>query len=245
ELFGHEKGAFTGAAERRVGRFEMARDGTLFLDEIGELPFDLQVKLLRVLEEKRFYRVGGSKEIFSDVRVIAATNRDLAERAREGRFRDDLYYRIRVLEIAVPPLRERREDILPIAEHLLARLAAESGRARPEIGAAAAARLVAYDWPGNVRELRNVLERALILGAADTLAADDVLPELAGAEGGAAPLAAGGAPALVSLRDLEKEHIRAVLEATDWNKSKAAEVLGIGRTNIYEKIKQYGLEPER
>ncbi len=245
ELFGHEKGAFTGAAERRLGRFELARDGTLFLDEIGELPFELQVKLLRVLEEKSFYRVGGSKEISSDVRVIAATNRDLAERARAGRFRDDLFYRIRVLEIAVPPLRERREDIRPIAEHLLARLAAESGRPRPDLGAEVAARLAAYDWPGNVRELRNVLERALILGAGDVLAADDVLPELAGAERAAAELGAAGARPLASLRDLEKEHIRAVLVATGWNKSRAAEILGIGRTNIYEKIKLYGLEPER
>ena len=238
ELFGHERGAFTGAVERRIGRFELAREGTLFLDEVGELPLDLQVKLLRVLEEKRFFRVGGSKEIRSDVRLVAATNRDLVKLVEAGEFRKDLLYRIRVLEIEIPPLRERVRDILEIAEHLLRGLARESGLVLRRLSPEAKRRMEAYSWPGNVRELRNVLERALILCTSDTIGADDVLPRSAAAAGEVKT--AGGSQR--SLRDVEKEHIQAVLEATGWNKSRAAEILGIGRTNIYEKIKQYGLE---
>ncbi|MFH0946064.1 MAG: sigma 54-interacting transcriptional regulator [Planctomycetota bacterium] len=238
ELFGHERGAFTGAVERRIGRFELAREGTLFLDEVGELPLDLQVKLLRVLEEKRFFRVGGSKEIRSDVRVVAATNRDLLRLVEAGEFRKDLLYRIRVLEIGIPPLRERVRDILEIAEHLLGGLSRESGLSPRRLSPEAKRRMEAYSWPGNVRELRNVLERALILSSSDTISADEILPRTA-LETGGAPAACGSQR---SLRDVEKEHIRAVLVATGWNKSRAAEILGIGRTNIYEKIKQYGLE---
>jgi len=241
ELFGHERGAFTGAVERRMGRFELAREGTLFLDEIGELPLDLQVKLLRVLEEKRFYRVGGSKELCADVRVVAATNRDLTELAERGEFREDLLYRVRVLEIAIPPLRERIEDLREIAEYLLARLAREAGLAVPRLSRAAQDRMAAYHWPGNVRELRNVLERALILCGSDQLGPDDVLPpDFSGAPGPGPARAGSSGPK--SLKDVEKEHIQAVLDAVGWNKSRAAEILGIGRTNIYEKIKQYGLE---
>ncbi|MFG0316648.1 MAG: sigma 54-interacting transcriptional regulator [Planctomycetota bacterium JB042] len=243
ELFGHEKGTFTGAAERRLGRFEMADGGTLLLDEVGELPLETQVKLLRVLEEKRFYRVGGSKEVAVDVRILAATNRDLDARVRDGSFRPDLLFRLRVLEIEVPPLRERSEDVGPLAEALLARLARGGGRPAATLTEEASERLAAYPWPGNVRELRNVLERALILCGSDTIGADDVLPEGAGSTppDGAAPVSGGG---VRSLRDAERETILAALEATGWNKSKAAELLGIGRTNIYEKIKLYGLAPD-
>jgi Nif-specific regulatory protein len=249
ELFGHEKGAFTGALERRLGKFELADKGTLFLDEIGELPLDMQAKLLRVLagDEPRFFRVGGSTEVAPDVRVVAATNKDLEAAVRDGAFREDLLYRVRVLEIAIPPLRERPEDIAPIASHLLARFARLSrtgGRGALRLSDAARAKLEAYAWPGNVRELRNVLERAVLLsssGASDTIEADDVVLGRPGAATGAFERRSGRP--LESLRDLEREHIRAVLEAVDWNKTKAAEVLGIGRTNIYEKIKIYGLEP--
>ena len=239
ELFGHEKGAFTGAVERRIGRFEMARDGTLFLDEIGDLPLDLQVKLLRVIEEKRFYRVGGTQEVQTDVRLVAATHRDLDQQVEQGEFRRDLLYRVRVLEIALPPLRERQEDIVPIAEHLLAHLAERGGYGAKRLGPAAQQRLAEYTWPGNVRELRNVLERALILCGSDTIEPDDVLLDRG------EPSSVASSPASsMSLKDLEALHIKAVLDETGWNKSKAAELLGIGRTNIYEKIKQYGLTPD-
>ncbi len=240
ELFGHEKGAFTGANERRIGRFEMARDGTLFLDEIGDLPIEVQVKLLRILEEKRFYRVGGGKEIRSDARIVAATNRDLDQAVADGTFRADLLFRIRVIELRVPSLAERDEDIPFLARHLLKRLARESGLAAPTLTDAAIARLREYRWPGNVRELRNVLERALILSRSDRIDADDVLPDRV--VRGPTTTSAKSAAAL-SLKEIEKEHIREILESTGWNKSKAAEILGIGRTNIYEKIKLYGLEP--
>lgn len=252
ELFGHERGSFTGAVERRIGRFEMADGGTLFLDEIGELPSELQVKLLRVLEDKRFYRVGGSREIQTDVRILAATNRDLEERVKEGAFREDLLYRIRVLEIRIPPLRERGDDVIEIAEHLLGSLSGLPGQRTPELSAAAKKRLREYPWPGNVRELRNILERALILCSSDTIGPDEVLPAArsssssggvpTGAGGLAGPGNSGAVPC--ALKDLEREHIRAVLESTGWNKSRSAEILGIGRTNIYEKIKQYDLKPD-
>ena len=249
ELFGHERGAFTGAVERRMGRFELAQAGTLFLDEVGELPLDVQVKLLRVLEEKRFYRVGGSKEIRSDVRVVAATNRNLAELVQRGDFRQDLLYRIRVLEISIPPLRERVQDIQEIADHLLRRLAKEAGLTLPRLSPTVWERLEAYHWPGNVRELRNVLERALILCGSDSIEPDDVLPpdppDPSDCLEPGRTRTADSAPMVGterSLRDVEKDHIQAVLDATGWNKSRAAEILGIGRTNIYEKIKQFGLE---
>jgi len=251
ELFGHEKGSFTGAVERRIGKFELADKGTLFLDEIGELSLDVQIKLLRVLEERKFFRIGGAVEVEPSVRVIAATNRALDEAVRAGSFREDLLYRVRVIEIENPPLRARTEDIVPIANHLLAVLASRDGRAAPTLSETAKRRLVAYGWPGNVRELRNVLERGLILGGAasdsgapgtsDTIDADDL--SIGRPEDAASAFDARTGEALRGLRDVEKEHIRLVLETVDWNKTKAAEVLGIGRTNIYEKIKQYGLEP--
>ncbi len=247
ELFGHEKGSFTGATERRIGKFELADGGTLFLDEIGELPADAQVKLLRALEERRFFRVGGTREIRVDVRLIAATHRDLARRVQDGAFREDLLYRIQVIELSLPPLRERREDIGDIADELLARWAETMGRPRPRLSPAALARLRTHDWPGNVRELKNVLERALILGDGDVVDTDDIVlgsPTPTSTTAASPASNAARADATRTLRDVERDHMRVVLEAYGWNKAKAADVLGIGRTSLYEKIKLYGLEPE-
>ncbi len=244
ELFGHEKGAFTGALERRLGRFELADGGTLFLDEIGDLPLEAQVKLLRVIEEQRFYRVGGSKEVRVDVRLIAATNRDLMAEVNAQRFRSDLLYRIRVVEIAIPPLRERREDIAEIANQLLLRTGRIGGERRLRISDAAAAALERYPWPGNVREMRNVLERAAILARGDTIGVDDLALVAASTPKDRTPtVVLDTARERMSLEDLEKEHIQRVLESTGWNKVRAAEILGIGRTNLYEKIRLFGLKP--
>ncbi len=240
ELFGHEKGSFTGALERRIGKFELADKGTLFLDEIGDLSLDLQVKLLRALEEKRFFRIGGSREISVDVRVIAATNKDLREAIKTGRFREDLWYRIRVVEIVMPPLRNRKEDIPALAARLLARIAERAGRKPLALTPAAVTRLQDCAWPGNVRELRNVLERADLLSRSDRITVEDLAldratPASTGTTGD------GGATRLVSLAEIEKEHMRAVLRAVQFNKVRAAEILGIGRTSLYEKIKLYGI----
>jgi len=247
ELFGHERGAFTGAVERRLGRFELADRGTLFLDEIGELPIEAQVKLLRVLEDKRFFRVGGQKEVRVDVRLVAATNRDLNAAVESGAFRADLLYRIRVVEVKLPPLRERMEDIVLLAESMLSRL----GARRHRLSDAAKAALLAYPWPGNARELRNVLERACLLCDGERIGVDDLgllsstgsalrpnLRTSASPEPGTS-----AANPLRSMEEVEKEHIRMVLDSTGWNKVHAAEVLGIGRTNLYEKIRLFGLKP--
>ncbi len=181
ELFGHEKGAFTGATEKKLGRFEMADKGTLFLDEIGELPLALQTKFLRVLEERRFERVGGTRTIEVDVRVVAATNRDLAEMARRGTFREDLYYRLSVIQIDVPPLRERADDVPLLAEHFFSRFRNQAGRRIAGFSADAIAALVAHPWPGNVRELRNAVERAVVLGDGEVIQRRDLPPQIGGA----------------------------------------------------------------
>jgi formate hydrogenlyase transcriptional activator len=212
ELFGHEKGAFTGATGQRIGRFELADGGTIFLDEIGEMPPALQVKLLRVLQEREFERVGGSEVIRVDVRLIAATNRDLQQAVTEGAFREDLYYRLNVFPIELPPLRDRREDIPLFVHHFLERLAGKVGRRIGRVPSAVLERLMAYPWPGNVRELENVVERALILSRGPEL---EVAPELLPAP---APVVAERAPASTpaSLEDVEREHIVAVLRQVGW-----------------------------
>jgi transcriptional regulator with GAF, ATPase, and Fis domain len=178
ELFGHEKGAFTGATDKKNGRFEMADKGTLFLDEVGELPLNLQTKFLRVLEERRFERVGGQRAIEVDVRVVAATNRDLADMVRRGTFREDLYYRLSVIHIVVPPLRERPEDVILLADHFLARFRATAGRRITGFSPDAHKLLASHSWPGNVRELRNAVERAVVLGDADQIRAEDLPPTM-------------------------------------------------------------------
>jgi two-component system response regulator AtoC len=240
EMFGHEKGAFTGATERRRGRFELADGGTLFLDEIAELPAALQAKLLRVLQERRFERVGGTREIHVDVRVVAATNRDLDEERKAGRFRDDLYHRLAVFPVRLPPLRERRQDIAPLAEHLLARLARQLRHPVLVLEPEALERLVSWDWPGNVRELSNVLERAAILSGGQPIRAADLL---VGVRSGVGPSHERPTPNLtpVTLQEAEVAVIRQALAATGGHRKQAAERLGIGLRTLYDKIKEYGL----
>ncbi len=234
ELFGHEKGAFTGAAARRIGKFEAAHTGTLFLDEIGDISPKLQLDLLRVLEERRFCRVGGVEPVDVDVRIIAATNRDLTQAVAEGRFREDLYYRLNVVPIRLVPLRERREDIPLLVEDLLERLAAEQGRRVDGVSPEAMARLVAYDWPGNIRELRNLLERALVVASGPVLQPADF-------GFGATSAAELDRVGPLSLEEVERRHIANVLRFTAGNISQAARLLGIDRVTLYNKMKKYQL----
>jgi len=233
ELFGHEKGAFTGAQYRRKGRLEMADGGTLFLDEVGSISPKTQVDLLRVLETKEFTRIGGSRSVEVDFRVICATNEDLEKEVEEGRFREDFYYRINVFTIEAPPLRTRRSDIPLLANHLLQRFARQMDTHVREIGPAAMAVLMAWDWPGNVRELSNAIERAMVVGREVAIQPED-LPVRIGAR-----RAANGQPD--SLAEVERRHINAVLDRTDWNITRSAEILGIDRVTVYNKIKKYGL----
>ena len=242
ELFGHVRGSFTGALQDRVGLFESANGGTLLLDEVGDLPMAMQVKLLRVLQEREFRRVGENRTRQIDVRVLAATHRDLAGEVAAGRFRQDLYYRLRVIEIRIPPLRERRDDILPIARQVLAETAA---RLRLHVSAftpAAADQLLRWGWPGNVRELQNVVERALVLAAGSRVDAEDLPDEVRlSTPGIGAPGMVAGAlpPAARTLADVEREHILRVLESVDGNRTKAAAVLEIGSATLFRKLKEY------
>ena len=243
ELFGHEKGAFTGATEKKIGKFEAADHGTIFLDEIGEMAFNTQAKLLRILEGHPFERVGGSTPIRVDARVVAATNQPLEQNIKEGKFRRDLFYRLQVVDILVPPLRDRQSDVPMLAAHFLKRFVRETGRKIRGFTPAALAKMEKYDWPGNVRELRNVIERAVALGRGPHLDVTDIL--LSSLElPGAAPDAAGGTFELVSLEELEKRHILRTLEHTDWNKSQAATILQIERSTLDRKIKSYQLKKD-
>jgi|GEM_PF-618366 len=235
ELFGHEKGAFTGAVERKLGRFELAHEGTLFLDEVGELPLQIQVKLLRVLEEKRLYRVGGEELVPVDARIIAATNANLERMVAEKRFRQDLFYRLQVFQIAAPPLREHPEDIAEIAAQLLENL---SGRP-VSIAPSGIERLESYLWPGNVRELRNVLERELILAEEDELRFEAL--DLLEIEKRPAAAVTGQR---VTLEQVARQHILVVLRSAGWNKKKAAAILGISRPTLYDKIKHFDIEED-
>jgi DNA-binding NtrC family response regulator len=232
ELFGHEKGAFTGALGRKTGLFEMAAGGTLFMDEIGELDPKLQGKLLRALETGTFFRVGGTQKVEVNVRIIAATNKDLAKAVQDGTFRQDLFYRINTLNISLPPLRDRALDIPLIADHFLHRY---GGANPPKLSDEAVAALQAYQWPGNVRELRNVIERAVLLANGGVIYARD-LP-LTTATVGETPRAAGGE---LTLEELERRHIEAVLHQANWHQGKAATVLGISSKTLYRKIREYG-----
>ncbi len=246
ELFGHEKGAFTGAQAARAGCFERADGGTLFLDEIGEVDLDFQGKLLRVLQEGEVLRVGGTAPRRVDARVVSATNRDLREEVRAGRFREDLYFRLNVIPVQVPPLRARREEIVPLARHFLARHAAEAGRALT-LGDEAVARLLAHDWPGNVRELENAIERAVVLARTETIVPEDLLLE-GGATGAPGAGGAGGdaGPGLTGtlqecLDRATADRIRAALKAADGRRADAALSLGIDRTTLYRLMKRLGM----
>jgi DNA-binding NtrC family response regulator len=239
ELFGHEKGAFTGAHAQRRGRIELANGGTFFLDEVGELKPALQAKLLRVLEERRFERLGGSNSITVDVRWIGATNRDLRSMAREGIWREDLYHRLAVFPMLLPPLRDRREDIVPLAELLVAQLAASAnGFTARRIDDAAKVRLQSETWPGNVRELRNVLERAMILADGPVIRSEHLSIE-------ASPSAANEPLEGDSLAELERRAIQRALAAVGGNRRLAAHKLGIGLRTLYEKLKLYDNSHQR
>ncbi|HUJ40918.1 MAG TPA: sigma-54 dependent transcriptional regulator [Candidatus Acidoferrales bacterium] len=236
ELFGHERGAFTGAVESKRGRMELAARGTLVLDEVAALGLPVQAKLLRVLEERRFEHLGGTESLRMEARIVALTNSNLERAVAEHRFREDVFFRLNVLAIEIPPLRDRPADILPLADHLLHRLGPVHGRPEARLDADAQAALAAYPWPGNVRELKNAIERALVFAQHDVLGTAD-LPESirAAARPGAAPAN------LRSLEQLEKEAITATLEATRYKISRTAEILGISRKTLLEKRKKYGL----
>jgi two-component system, NtrC family, response regulator AtoC len=238
ELFGHEKGAFTGATERKRGRLELADGGTFFLDEIGEMRLDLQAKLLRVLQERRFERVGGTRTLEVDVRWIAATNRDLRQMIDEHRFREDLYHRLAVFWIKLPPLRERKTDLIPLTKNLLDTIARDLKRTLPKLSPAAEKRLLAANWRGNVRELRNVLERAAILAEGDTIDAPHIWIEDSDKPIGSGPTSGEVKP----LAELEKEAILHALEVVGGNRRRAAELLGIGERTLYDKLKKYGVD---
>ncbi|HEV7903049.1 MAG TPA: sigma-54 dependent transcriptional regulator [Pyrinomonadaceae bacterium] len=241
ELFGHERGAFTGAVAAKPGLLELTHEGTLFFDEIAEMEPSIQAKMLHVLEEKKFRRVGGTQERETDVRLVAATNKNLKEEVKAGRFREDLFYRLSVMPVTLPPLRDRREDILPLVEHFIGHFNTKLNRRVRGVTPQAEAMLVSYNYPGNIRELRNVIERAVILCAGDLIQGDD-LP-LGGVESweASAPRegeAKAGAGQFLSLDELEVLHIKRVLVATGRNLTRTAELLGITRTTLYAKLRK-------
>ena len=234
ELFGHEKGAFTGAISTKKGKFELAGKGTIFLDEVSELSLDLQAKLLRFLQDKEFQRVGGIHTLRSEARVIAATNRPLRRLVEEGRFREDLYYRLSVATIKVPPLRERASDIPLLAEYLLRKINRQLGTRIRGIHERALQRMMEYPWPGNVRELENVLTKAALVASGDVILEEDISPLLESPE---------DQPRTMSLQEVERAHILKVLHYTNWHYGKACEILGISRPTLRQKMRRYGIEP--
>jgi two-component system NtrC family response regulator len=241
ELFGHEKGAFTGATGQKLGRFELADGGTLFLDEIGELSPAIQAKLLRVLQEREFVRVGGTQTITCNVRIIAATNRRLSEEMKAGRFREDLYYRLNVFPIHLPPLRERMEDLPALIEHFMKQIAPSLGVAPPEIDHATLHCLMNYHWPGNIRELRNVIERCALLADGQRVTVDNLPPEVARAAEAGPTENVKLEPTGSKLADHERGLILKALEDHDWNQSAAARALGISRDHLRYRVKKYKL----
>jgi len=230
ELFGYEQGAFTDAKQSKKGRLELAGTGTLFLDEVGEIGPRMQIDLLRVLEERSFTRLGGTRPIGTDIRVIAASNKDLPEAVRAGSFREDLYYRLNVISLEMPPLRKRKEDIPLLAEHFLSRFRQETKKEIEHISRQALDLMMLYDWPGNVRELENAIERAVVVGKGKNIQPEDLPifrePEV-NKEG--------------SLQEMEKDHIQQVLKQNDWNISRSAKILGIDRSTLYKKIRRYNI----
>jgi DNA-binding NtrC family response regulator len=238
ELFGHERGAFTGAVERKLGRFELGGNGTIVLDEVAALSPGAQSKMLRVLQERSFERLGGTETLHIEARIIALTNVDLNASVAAGRFREDLYFRLNVLPIVMPRLRERREDIGQLAEHFLAAMRCVHGRPGLRLSEASNRALAEYSWPGNIRELRNALERAVVFSRADLLEPEN-FPDVIRASVVGAPAGKGS---LRSLEEMEREVIAATLEATRYRITRAAEVLGISRKTLLEKRKKYGLK---
>jgi DNA-binding NtrC family response regulator len=235
ELFGYEKGAFTGALTAKVGKLEMAAGGTLFLDEVADISLKTQIDLLRFLQEREFRRLGGSETIKIDVRIIAATNRDLKELVEAGKFREDLFYRLNVITINIPPLRERKEDIPLLVQHFLEKFSAAIGKRVDKISPQAMSILMEYDWPGNVRELENAIEHAVVISQED-IVLPEVLPATILGKG------EKRAPLQKSLRDVEKEHIEKILREVKGNITQAAEILGINRVTLYRKIKEYDIK---
>ncbi len=241
ELFGHEKGAFTGATDRRQGRFELADGGSIFLDEIGEIDTTVQVKILRVLEERAFERVGGHETLEVDVRLIAATNKDLAAMVKEGTFREDLFYRLNVVTIALPPLRERREDIPLLMQKFLDEFNRENNKSIEGFTSDCQQALISYDWPGNIRELRNVIERMVVLARQERLTVRDLPAHMRKGADEPAPVAV---MPNMSLEEVEKNMILRALDAHQGNRTKAAEQLGISRRTLHRKLNEYGLRDD-
>ena len=248
ELFGHEAGAYTGAATKRIGKFEFANGGTLFLDEVGEMPMSTQVKLLRVLEDRKITRLGSNDEIEINVRLVAATNADLQDLVKKGTFRKDLYYRLSVVTIYLPPLSERRGDIPLLVEHFLKQLAARENRPVPTVTKQAQHALMAYGWPGNIRELRNAVERMVVLDTDGRLDVDDLPEDIAplteSLEEGLLGSGRSGADLLIgrALTDVEKYYIERALELSGGRREEAATMLGIGERTLYRKIKEYDIK---
>jgi two-component system response regulator AtoC len=244
ELFGHEKGSFTGAVARKEGKFELAHEGTLFLDELGDMPASLQAKLLRVLQEGAFERVGGTQILYSDARIVAATSRDLGRMIEEGGFREDLYYRLDVVPIHLPPLRERMQDLPALTEHLLKKINKRQHTKIRHIADKAWRRLKDYAWPGNIRELENILTRSAVLARSDTITADLLAIPASREDTGAGPGEAESStkPArLVALDEIEREHVAAILAHVRWHKGNACKILGISRPALERKIAKFGL----
>jgi two-component system, NtrC family, response regulator AtoC len=241
ELFGHEKGAFTGAVFTKKGKFELAGDGTIFLDEVAEIPFEVQAKLLRFLQEKEFQRVGGEKTLKANARVIAATNRDLWGMVKEGIFREDLYYRLSVAKVYVPPLRERKEDLRPLIDYLLKKINLELGKNIRKVEEGALVRMLDYEWPGNVRQLENVLTRAAIITRGEVVLGEAIIPFL----GQEAIQRKDATQTPLSLQRVEREHILHILTRNNWHITRSAQILGISRPTLRAKIKEYNLLPDR
>jgi DNA-binding NtrC family response regulator len=239
ELFGHMRGAFTDAKTSRQGLFVQANGGTLMLDEIGEMPLEIQPKLLRVLQERRVRPLGGSAEVDFDTRIIAATNRDLEGEVEAGRFREDLYYRINVVRVHVPPLRSRGNDILLLAQHFIERFARRMGKPVKGVSSAAAQQLLEYDWPGNVRELENSIERAVTLTKFEEIAVDDLPEKIRNYQSSHMVIAGDDPEELPTLDDVEQRYIQRVLKASGGNKTQAARVLGLDRRTLYRKLERY------
>ncbi|MEE3258336.1 MAG: sigma-54 dependent transcriptional regulator [Candidatus Latescibacterota bacterium] len=242
ELFGHEKGAFTGADERRVGRFEQAHGGTLFIDELAEIPAEVQVKLLRVLQERKVERVGSGVELEIDVRLIGATHRNLEELVAAGEFREDLFYRLNVISVQLPPLRQRKRDIPVLVEHFLARYAEENAKVVREVSKEAMDLLMRYGYPGNVRELQNIIERAVVMTRGEVVLRTELPPEVQELQGTAAPVAPSGATLSAQVEELEKRAIVEALDQADGIQSRAAGILGLTERNLRYKLKKYGLK---